>query len=97
MISESNIWDKHFALRRRFDGGYTIANGHFVLIDLIPDNFKFMRDFLPIFKVEQKLGMKLRLGKQFFQSWKMQKTGHLIVRARLENTGSSTLLLICQS
>jgi glycine/D-amino acid oxidase-like deaminating enzyme len=41
-----------FAYRRRLDGGYTIApltNTH----DIVPDSFRYFRDFLPAYRLER--------------------------------------------
>ncbi|UXS03730.1 NAD(P)/FAD-dependent oxidoreductase [Agrobacterium tumefaciens] len=44
---ESAIWTNGFAIRKRQDGGYTIANGFENIVDIVPDSFRFFRDFLP--------------------------------------------------
>lgn len=44
---ESAIWTNGFAIRKRQDGGYTIANGFENTVDIVPDSFRFFRDFLP--------------------------------------------------
>ncbi|MCL6707869.1 FAD-binding oxidoreductase [Pseudomonas sp. R2.Fl] len=44
---ESAIWTNGFAIRKRQDGGYTIANGFENIVDIVPDSFRFFREFLP--------------------------------------------------
>ncbi|OYX42870.1 MAG: PTS sugar transporter subunit IID [Rhodobacterales bacterium 32-67-9] len=39
--------DSHFAIRRRLDGGYTLAPGHFHEFFIGPDAFRHMRAFWP--------------------------------------------------
>ncbi|WP_347312980.1 NAD(P)/FAD-dependent oxidoreductase [Defluviimonas sp. SAOS-178_SWC] len=39
--------DNHFAIRRRFDGGYTLTPGHFHEFFIGPDAFRHLRAFLP--------------------------------------------------
>ncbi|MFK0333988.1 NAD(P)/FAD-dependent oxidoreductase [Rhizobium sp. NPDC090275] len=47
---EQAIWCKDFALRKRLDGGYTIASGHENVVHLVPRSFKYLVDFLPALK-----------------------------------------------
>ena len=55
-----------FAFRKRLDGGYTIANGHLNVADIVPDSFRFFRDFTPVLQIEWR-SLKLRLGKRFLE------------------------------
>ena len=41
------VADSHFAIRRRLDGGYTLAPGHFHEFFIGPDAFRHMRAFWP--------------------------------------------------
>ena len=85
LISECNVWDENFAFRRRLDNGYTIANGSFTLVELVPDNFRLFRKFFPIFKLEsRRLAFRMRLGKAFIKSFKMPKDWPLDRKSPLE-------------
>ena len=53
-----------FGLRKRLDGGYTVANWSGNVADIVPDSFRFMRDFMPALKL-QGGDVKLRLGGRF--------------------------------
>jgi glycine/D-amino acid oxidase-like deaminating enzyme len=53
-----------FGLRKRLDGGYTVANWSSNVVDIVPDTFRFMRDFLPARRLQGK-ELKLRLGRRF--------------------------------
>jgi glycine/D-amino acid oxidase-like deaminating enzyme len=53
-----------FALRKRLDGGYTIASSAISTAQIVPDSIRFFRQFLPAYLMERK-GMKLRLGHAF--------------------------------
>ncbi|MDK3019604.1 NAD(P)/FAD-dependent oxidoreductase [Pseudodonghicola flavimaris] len=44
---EVSVWADRFALRKRADGGYTVASGVENTCDLVPDSFRLMRAFLP--------------------------------------------------
>ncbi len=49
---EVSLWADGFALRRRADGGYTIASGTENTVDIVPDSFRLARAFLPAFRAE---------------------------------------------
>jgi glycine/D-amino acid oxidase-like deaminating enzyme len=53
-----------FGLRKRLDGGYTVANWSGNIADIVPDSFRFMRDFLPALRLQGD-SVKLRLGNRF--------------------------------
>lgn len=65
---EAALWDTEFAFRKRADGGYTIANGHVNVVPIVPDSFRFFRDFLPALQMEAK-SLKLRLNGRFVTEW----------------------------
>jgi glycine/D-amino acid oxidase-like deaminating enzyme len=66
---ETAMWSKEFALRKRQDGGYTIANGNSNIAPLVPDSFRFFNDFLPALRMEWS-GLKIRLDDRFLQEWR---------------------------
>ncbi|WP_027134015.1 NAD(P)/FAD-dependent oxidoreductase [Geminicoccus roseus] len=49
---EHALWDKAWAFRKRLDGGYTIADGSTNVHELVPNSFRFFKDFLPAMKLE---------------------------------------------
>ncbi len=53
-----------FAIRRRLDGGYTVASSASSIAHIVPDSFRYFREFLPALKLEWG-AMKLRFGKPF--------------------------------
>lgn len=57
-------WGPGLSLRKRCDGGYTVSHGS-VIADIVPDSFRFFRDFLPLLKMEWS-GISLRAGRSFF-------------------------------
>lgn len=63
---ESAIWTRDFALRKRQDGGYTVASGHENIADIVPDSFRYAKQFWPAIKQEH-ASLSLRLGQRFFQ------------------------------
>jgi glycine/D-amino acid oxidase-like deaminating enzyme len=54
-----------FGLRKRLDGGYTVASWSGNVADMVPDSFRFARDFLPAMWLRRG-EVKLRFGARFF-------------------------------
>lgn len=75
---EQAIWASDFALRKRQDGGYTIASGHENVVDIVPKSFRYALDFLPAFRKEWR-SLNFRLGGCFLDEarianrWKMDE------------------------
>ncbi|MGE0004523.1 MAG: NAD(P)/FAD-dependent oxidoreductase [Parvibaculaceae bacterium] len=61
-----------FSLRKRNDGGYTIAHRHLSVADIVPDSFRLFREFLPALKVDWS-GLRLRLGKRFLDEARLKR------------------------
>jgi glycine/D-amino acid oxidase-like deaminating enzyme len=67
-----------FGLRKRLDGGYTVASWSGNVVDIVPDTFRLMRDFFPAMRM-QRPDLKLRLGGRFVQElvqprrWKLDQ------------------------
>lgn len=57
-----------FASRKRLDGGYTVASSATSVVDIVPDSVRFVRQFLPAFRLERK-SLKLRFGKPFLDEF----------------------------
>lgn len=63
-----------FALRKRLDGGYTVASLSDSIADIVPDSFRFLRDFIPSLSTEWR-SLQFRFGKRFFEEafeWKLR-------------------------
>jgi len=54
-----------YAVRKRLDGGYSIAHNAITVPDIIPASFKYLKAFLPALKAEWPY-LRLRIGKRFF-------------------------------
>jgi glycine/D-amino acid oxidase-like deaminating enzyme len=66
-----------FALRKRMDGGYTVASSAESVTQITPDTLRFFGRFLPAYLAERK-GMRLRLGRTFFDealNWQPRDAG----------------------
>jgi glycine/D-amino acid oxidase-like deaminating enzyme len=73
---EAAFWARDFAIRKRQDGGYTIASGHESEVDFVPDTFRFARHFLPALRHEWG-SLRLRLTGRFYDEWRMPRHWHL--------------------
>ncbi|MEX0329592.1 MAG: NAD(P)/FAD-dependent oxidoreductase [Ruegeria sp.] len=49
---EIALWSDDFAIRRRADGGFSIASGYENTVDIVPDCVRLARRFLPAFRQE---------------------------------------------
>jgi glycine/D-amino acid oxidase-like deaminating enzyme len=58
------IWANGFAVRKRQDGGYTIASGHENIVDIVPKSFRYAKQFMPAFSKEWR-SLKFRVGGRF--------------------------------
>jgi glycine/D-amino acid oxidase-like deaminating enzyme len=67
---EHAAWTAKFAFRKRLDGGYTVANGHSNVVEIVPDSFRFFLDFLPALRQERG-SLRLRLGRRFLEEWRL--------------------------
>jgi glycine/D-amino acid oxidase-like deaminating enzyme len=67
---EHAIWSEGFSIRKRQDGGYTIADGFRNIVDIVPDNFRYMRDFLPALG-SQWSSLMLRFGGKFYDELRL--------------------------
>ena len=61
-----------FSLRKRDDGGYTIAHRHFSVADIVPDSFRLFFQFLPALRLDW-TGLKLRIGRRFFDEARLKR------------------------
>lgn len=69
---EEAIWHKDFAIRKRQDGGYTIASGHENVVDIVPQSFRHAAAFLPAFRKEWR-SLNLRLGLRFLDEARLSR------------------------
>lgn len=63
------LWDEGFAIRRRLDGGYTLASGLKSAVPLTADCFRFMAAFLPGFRQEFP-HLRPTLNGRFLTEWR---------------------------
>ncbi len=61
---------KGFGYRKRNDGGYNVGMRSAHAVDIVPDSFRFFKDYLPAMKNEIK-AMKFRVGQRTWQETMM--------------------------
>ncbi len=61
-----------FTARKRMDGGYTVTHNFVSVADIVPDSFRLLFDFLPVFMLDWR-GLRLRLGKRFIEEAKLAR------------------------
>ena len=66
-VLEGQAWSPRIAIRRRVDGGYTVAHGHSTLHPLTPATFRFAWKFFPAFRQGHD-GLRLGFGREFFRA-----------------------------
>ena len=52
---ERSVSGAGFAIRKRLDGGYTVSHGSISSFDIVPDSFRFLKDFLPLAWMARKI------------------------------------------
>ena len=65
-VLEGQAWSPRIAIRRRADGGYTVAHGHSFLHPLTPATLRFTPKFFRAF-LQGRDSMRLGFGREFFR------------------------------
>ncbi|WP_040485454.1 NAD(P)/FAD-dependent oxidoreductase [Lutibaculum baratangense] len=74
LITESAVGGHKAAIRRRQDGGYTLARSSAATFDIIPAAFTHFLAFLPILREQWRI-MTLRFGRPFFDALGQRRWG----------------------
>jgi len=75
-LLNGNLFDKRIGIRRRQDGGYTVAHGSILDHSITPSTFRHCFKFLPALRQEIKV-LRLRIGRDFIDEWNTPKTWSL--------------------
>ncbi len=65
-----------FGIRKRMDGGYTVATLGVRTIDLVPDNFRLLRPYLPAVRLHWSR-LRFRIGRRFVEEWRTKRRWQL--------------------
>jgi len=63
-----NLFDSKVGIRRRQDGGFTVAHGSLLLHPVTPSTFRYAFKFLPALRQEFKT-LRLSIGKEFLEEF----------------------------
>jgi glycine/D-amino acid oxidase-like deaminating enzyme len=66
-LLEGQAWSPAVAIRRRADGGYTVAHGHMSVHSIVPASFREAFKFLPALRASAG-STRLRIGADFFRA-----------------------------
>jgi len=66
-LLEGQVWSPELAIRRRADGGYTVAHGHASVHSLVPASFREAFKFLPALRASPE-SIRFSFGRDFFRA-----------------------------
>ena len=75
-LLNGNLFDTRIGIRRRQDGGYTVAHGSVLDHSITPSTFRYCFKFLPALRQEMNV-LRLRIGRDFIDEWTTPKTWDL--------------------
>ena len=67
--SNGAVGGSDFAFRKREDGGYTVARRNANVAEIVPDSFRFLRDYLPALPTGRH-ELRFRIGSRFIKDWR---------------------------
>ena len=83
LILNGNVFDKNIGIRRRQDGGYTVAHGSVLDHFITPSTFRFAFKFLPAL-VHELSSLRVSIGRPFFDAFAMPKKWSLDAESPFE-------------
>ena len=66
-VTPGGLSTPEFTMRRRVDGGYTVAIRGRGTLEITPQGLRYARTFLPLFQARRADGVSLRLGRSFIE------------------------------
>lgn len=84
-LLNGNVFDKHLGIRRRQDGGYTVAHGTRLDHSITPATFRFATKFISALTQEIG-GLSISIGSDFFEELRSPKRWSLDVESPFEQT-----------
>ncbi len=75
-VLNGNLFDERIGIRRRQDGGYTVAHASILDHSITPTTFRYCFKFLPALRQEINV-LRLRIGRDFIDEWKLPQTWDL--------------------
>lgn len=84
-LLNGNVYDKHLGIRRRQDGGYSVAHGTRLDHSITPSTFRFATKFMSALTQEIG-GLSLSIGSDFFDELRTAKRWDLDAESPFEQT-----------
>ena len=84
-VLNGNVFDDRLGIRRRQDGGYTVAHGSVLEHLVTPSSFRHFVKFIPALKQELKI-LRLSFGRAFVDEWRTPKQWSLDAPSPFEAT-----------
>jgi glycine/D-amino acid oxidase-like deaminating enzyme len=84
-VLDGNVFDDRLGIRRREDGGYTVAHGSVLEHPVTPASFRYFVKFLPALMQEFKI-VRLSFGRDFVDEWRTPKIWELDKPSPFEKT-----------
>ena len=75
-VLDGNVFDELLGIRRRQDGGYTVAHGTIIKHPITPSTLRWSFKYIPALMQELKV-LRLSIGKEFLDEWRLPKTWSL--------------------
>lgn len=70
---ETAVWADEVAIRKRLDGGYTLASGHENVVDIVPASFRYGPAFRTALRTEWR-SLSFRIGGRFLDEMRIPRT-----------------------
>ncbi|MEM1182518.1 MAG: FAD-dependent oxidoreductase [Acidobacteriota bacterium] len=83
--SDANLAGGNFAVRKRHDGGYTIAHSRYSVADIVPDSVRLFGAFVPALKADWR-DLKFQIGKRFWDEFTMPRQWAMEDESPMERT-----------
>jgi len=84
-VLSGNLFEDRLGIRRRRDGGFTVAHGTILDHAITPSTFRFMLKYLPALKQEYKV-LRLSIGREFLDELRTPKRWPLDAESPFEKT-----------
>jgi glycine/D-amino acid oxidase-like deaminating enzyme len=84
-VLDGNLYNNKIALRRREDGGYTVAHGTILDHPITPSTFRFGLKYIPALLMELE-NLHLSIGREFIEEWTTPRTWALDAESPFEKT-----------
>jgi glycine/D-amino acid oxidase-like deaminating enzyme len=70
--TEIAVGASNFSFRKRQDGGFTVSRRNANVVDIVPDSFRLLTDFMPTLRTSWR-DLRLRVGRRFIDEWRVKR------------------------